>query len=453
MQLIRLSLALPASAAGYLSSIAAALHVSQTPQPVLPFRGMSSIKAAVKAHPFFLEPHAHENENAEEDYVDGPHRALGLSRPLYALIFGILSGLSLPVGALLGIKWAPVKEHHCAAMIAFGAGCLLFAVTVELYAHSLHELKHGNIGNVEMVFQTLGALDGACFYIWMNRWLETTFSEPHAVDPHESSRQEQISDENRVSRIFTKNNYQSILKIKGFKKPLEVELKATEKAQLHWNSLRTAFRMRKLLDFWQSESLDLRGVRGRDLGMRVLANEMSRPTEKEDEAGAAEAKTVALALFLGLLVDGVPEGVLVGFLSAEGHFSPVLIISLLLANFPEALSSASLMVSAGMSTSMIVGMWSGLCVLVGSLSGLSCWVLLAFYPSFGLNGVELPRAVLVCISLVEGITGGAMMACISSVMLPEAFERTKKDGPLVLSSGFLCTVGFLVSTVMKALGG
>jgi len=131
----------------------------------------------------------------------------------------------------------------------------------------------------------------------------------------------------------------------------------------------------------------------------------------------------------------------------------VLVISLLLANFPEAFSSASLMLSAGMSTPVIVGMWGGLCALVGSLSGFACWGLLAVYPSYGQKGVELPEEVLVGIALVEGCTGGAMIACISSVMLPEAFERTKKDGPILLSSGFLCTVGFLVSTVMKAVGG
>merc|ERR1719440_1663924 len=88
------------------------------------------------------------------------------------------------------------------------------------------------------------------------------------------------------------------------------------------------------------------------------------------------AKSVALALFLGLLVDGVPEGVLMGFLSAEGHLTPVLIISLFVANFPEAFSSASLLIQAKMSTSKIIGMWTGLCLLVGCLSGLSCYLLL-----------------------------------------------------------------------------
>jgi len=451
---------LPVTLGGFLS----ALHVSQVPQPVGFFKGMSSMEAALRPNPSHQQHNPHTQTHDEDPhaqqkdgkpYVDGPHRTFGLSRPLYAWIFGTLSGISLPIGALLGIKFSPVPDHYCAAMMAFGAGCLLFAVTVELYAHSLHELTHGNIGYLEMGVQTLGALGGAYFYLWMNRWLETAFSEHSVPDPRESSG---LTDSHgRVARTFSLTNYQLIMKMKGNDTP-RGERTAKEKARRHWSNIRTVFRLRKLVDYWQSKTLDMGGVRGREIGMRVLANEMQKTTtmkdvEESDGENPEKAKMVALALFLGLLVDGVPEGVLVGFLSAEGHFSPVLIISLLLANFPEACSSASLMISAGMSTPVIVGMWGGLCALVGSLSGFACWALLALYPTYGQEGVKLPQSVLVGISLVEGITGGAMIACISSVMLPEAFERTKKDGPLRLSSGFLCTVGFLVSTVMKALGG
>jgi len=44
-----------------------------------------------------------------------------------------------------------------------------------------------------------------------------------------------------------------------------------------------------------------------------------------------------------------------------------------------------------------------------------------------------------------------MIACIATVMLPEAFHRAGKEGLLVFSSGFLCTAGFLVAVTMKAL--
>merc|ERR1719331_2013325 len=111
---------------------------------------------------------------------------------------------------------------------------------------------------------------------------------------------------------------------------------------------------------------ELQTVRAREKALRAL----------HDPEEIQHAKSVALALFLGLLVDGVPEGILMGFLAAEGHLTPVLIISLFVANFPEAFSSASLLISARMPVYKIIGMWTSLCILVGCLSGLACYLLL-----------------------------------------------------------------------------
>merc|ERR1719263_443771 len=102
---------------------------------------------------------------------------------------------------------------------------------------------------------------------------------------------------------------------------------------------------------------------------------------------------------------------------------------------------------------MIVGMWTSLCILVGCLCGGSCYTLLYFFPTFGHGNSDLPAAVLLGIALVEGITGGAMIACISAVMLPEAFESAGKTGPFYTQSGFLCAAGFLMSVALKALFG
>merc|ERR1740130_116272 len=162
----------------------------------------------------------------------------------------------------------------------------------------------------------------------------------------------------------------------------------------------SALKVRKTLSLMNKEAL--KNKKGREMAMRMAM----------DPAEVQHAKSVAFALFLGLLVDGIPEGILMGFLSAEGHLTPVLIISLFVANFPEAFSSSSLLVQAQMSIPKIIGMWSGLCALVGCLAGFSCWALLAAYPDFGKAGLEqqsLPVAVLLCIALVEGLTGGAMI--------------------------------------------
>merc|ERR1712032_1161305 len=138
-----------------------------------------------------------------------------------------------------------------------------------------------------------------------------------------------------------------------------------------------------------------------------------------------------------------------GFLADEDHLSMVFVVSLFVANFPEAFAASSLLCQARWSTPSIIGMWTGLNLLVGVLGGLSCWVLLAVYPNYGDPDCPLPTVVQMGVALTEGTTGGALIACISALMLPEAFERSGHSGNLLMSSGFMCTCGFLMAVAMK----
>lgn len=107
------------------------------------------------------------------------HGHFGMNPVVYALVFGILSGASLPLASWLGIKLAPVSDKTCSMMMAFGAGALLFAVTVELFAHSLHHVKIGRMGLHEMMITIAGAFLGASFYLWINQWLEDYLMHDH----------------------------------------------------------------------------------------------------------------------------------------------------------------------------------------------------------------------------------------------------------------------------------
>lgn len=365
----------------------------------------------------------------------------------------------MPLGAWLGVVLAPVRAETCALMMAFGAGALLFAVTVELYGHALAQVAEGDLGLMEIFTTIFGAFVGCAFYLTINQWLDDYMM--HQVD-HDMESGEEIADEKETAAVkgFAHESDSLMKELKKQRDTAEaekaaVEAPASSRGKDLWkkatpqnlgnkSSATKAARMIHGISLMKKD--DLSRVRGREKAMRAL----------HDPKDIQHAKSVAFALFLGLLVDGVPEGILMGFLAAEGHLTPVLIISLFVANFPEAFSSASLLVQAKMSVVNIVGMWTGLCLLVGSLGGLSCYLLLLAYPAFGQGGLhstKLPMPVLLGISLVEGITGGAMIACISAVMLPEAFERAGKNGPFYTQSGFWCTSGFLLSVALKALFG
>ncbi len=64
---------------------------------------------------------------------------MSLSDPLIVTAFwiGIVSALALPLGALTSFVWAP-EERVVAAMMAFGGGALLAALSIDLVAPALH---------------------------------------------------------------------------------------------------------------------------------------------------------------------------------------------------------------------------------------------------------------------------------------------------------------------------
>jgi CRP-like cAMP-binding protein len=65
---------------------------------------------------------------------------------LTGFFWGTVSAVSLPLGALIGL-WTKPSSKKTSALMAFGAGALLFALTTELFGHALHMAsdQHGVI--------------------------------------------------------------------------------------------------------------------------------------------------------------------------------------------------------------------------------------------------------------------------------------------------------------------
>jgi CRP-like cAMP-binding protein len=154
-----------------------------------------------------------------------------------------------------------------------------------------------------------------------------------------------------------------------------------------------------------------------------------------------------LAIWLGILLDGIPESLVIGagladLLVERAHMIDqlrflrvipyTLIAGLFLSNFPEALSSAANMHKQGMTSKKIMLMWGSLMVLTGVGAGLG----------FLLGGI-LP---LTWIVFTEGVAAGAMLTMIASAMIPEAVHL---GSPHVV--GLSTLSGFLSAIVFKLL--
>jgi CRP-like cAMP-binding protein len=167
-----------------------------------------------------------------------------------------------------------------------------------------------------------------------------------------------------------------------------------------------------------------------------LESELGRPTEAEIMHAAKSTKTggsnVALAIWLGIALDGIPESLIIGATMEGSAVSLALIGGLFIANLPESMSSAVVMKKQGSPAWHVIGMWLSLMIMtaVGA----------------ALGNVFIAEAPLHLRAMLEGLAAGAMLAMIAQTMLPEAFDH---GGWL---TGLMTVVGFLAAIWMGTLG-
>jgi CRP-like cAMP-binding protein len=168
-----------------------------------------------------------------------------------------------------------------------------------------------------------------------------------------------------------------------------------------------------------------RAVRSMDLGKLIPHASTLRATLGPQHAAP-------LAIWLGILLDGIPESLVIGASTLHHNVSLSLIAGLFLSNYPEALSSSVGMRQQGIGFSRILWMWTALMLITGIGAALG-----------NLFFREAPDVVF---SFVQGIAVGAMLTMIAETMLPEAYF---KGGSVV---GFSTLLGFLAAIFFKSIG-
>lgn len=157
------------------------------------------------------------------------------------------------------------------------------------------------------------------------------------------------------------------------------------------------------------------------------------PTELRQVA-KEHAGSAPMGIFLGLLLDGIPESLVIGMsMIGQPTVSAALIAGLFLSNLPEAMSSAVGMKAQGAGTARILGMWTCLMVLIG---------VGAF-----IGNILFVGAPVALIAGFEAAAAGAMLTMIAQTALPEAYEQ---GGWL---SGIATLLGFLAAFFVRGLGG
>ncbi len=432
---------------------------------------------------------------------------------LVAFFWGVVSAVSLPMGAVLGLAWKP-KQKINSAFMAFGAGALLFALTIELFAHVPHHVA--GHGSWAMIMVVGGALLGSFLFDTMNTILNDRGAFLRKISS--AKRYVALLKRKRAQRLLQELGQITALQKLPPEKMAELihdldELSFDTEAPifkqgdeasemyfiisgqvqivLHGDSdteeqiatlgpgetfgeigvllgkPRTAdaipkgpvrlYRLNKG-DF-DAISRDVPEVKAeiealakdrlntltlkkggdtlwRNKAMEALDEDRISVTMDEVQAEGKHAggSGAAMAIWMGILIDGIPESLIIGILAMHPEgMSLAFIAGVFLANMPEAMSSAVSMSKGGMKVGKIMLMWGSLCLVTGLGAALATFIFPA-HPT---------GALFFFVLAIEGLAAGAMLTMIAETMLPEAFEQ---GGSIV---GISTLLGFLAALLVK----
>lgn len=144
--------------------------------------------------------------------------------------------------------------------------------------------------------------------------------------------------------------------------------------------------------------------------------------DRQDIAGGEEGGS-GTAMFIGALLDGLPEAFVLGIsLALGGEISVGFVGAVFVSNIPQGVAGTTSMKAAGYTERHVFGMWTALTV-VSALAAAAGFLLADAVPDQGL--------------WVEAFAGGAVLTMLANSMMPEAYEHGGKTVGLMTVLGFL----------------
>ncbi|MGI9021569.1 MAG: ZIP family metal transporter [Solirubrobacterales bacterium] len=169
-----------------------------------------------------------------------------------------------------------------------------------------------------------------------------------------------------------------------------------------------------------SDAFDLAG--GQEVWLGLAAGALAFYLGKRALGPSSEGAGQSKAIVLGTVLDGIPEGIVLGMsLIGGGGGSAAVIGAVFMSNIPEATSSTNELKASFTKGRMFV-MWGGI-ALATTLSAMLGYA--AFDTAS--NGV---------VAFTQAFAGGALLAMLSSTMIPDAHEKGNDAVGLVTVLGF-----------------
>ena len=145
---------------------------------------------------------------------------------------------------------------------------------------------------------------------------------------------------------------------------------------------------------------------------------------RKDIAGGGSEGGTGMAIFLGTLLDGIPESMILGIgLALGGSVSWAFLFAVFVSNLPEGVAGTVSLQAEGHTRRQIVLMWT--CLLIASAAAAA----LGYLFTRDVNAIDGVY--------VQAFAAGAMLTMLADTMMPEAFEHGGKIVALFTVFGFL----------------
>jgi ZIP family zinc transporter len=172
-------------------------------------------------------------------------------------------------------------------------------------------------------------------------------------------------------------------------------------------------------------------VVGDQLADRAGGSSRQQIAGSRPEAG--ENTVSGTAIFLGSLLDGIPESYILGItLAVGGAVSIAFLAAVFTSNIPQGIAGTVTMRSAGRSGRQIFWLWTGLTVACALSAGL---------------GYAVASNVQVTGYYSEAFAAGAVLTMLADSMMPEAFRNGGRW------AGVMTVVGYIVAASLGVLQG
>ena len=141
-------------------------------------------------------------------------------------------------------------------------------------------------------------------------------------------------------------------------------------------------------------------------------------------------RTNGSAIVLGVLLDGIPESLVLGATLIGGAgISPSFLAAVVVSNFPEGLAGTRDLTEEGQPRRWVIGLWLGVAI----ISGVS-----AAFGNAVLSDVDSKW-----LAFAQSLAAGAILTMLANTMFPEAFENGGDRVGLATALGF--ATAFLLS--------